>query len=312
MSRDFHGSLLGLVAALAVVGCGDTGDSPAGGASAGGGGDGATGGSSAEAGGGGSGGAFDADAITLLTWNLEQFPKSGETVTTVAAILDELRPDVVALQEIGSEADWQTLNGVLADYEGLLATSGDGFVRVGLLARPDRVIVSDPQTLFQSDDYAFPRAMLSARVASASDPSRDFLIGVVHLKAQLDQESADRRRDACIKLDAWVKEQQELSVDEEIVIAGDFNDELTDPVSWNVFGPLLTATDGGFLTLEPEQAGGYTYIPFTSFIDHVHVRGGALLQNSSAQALPLEQDVSGYVSTVSDHRPVLARLRFEP
>jgi endonuclease/exonuclease/phosphatase family metal-dependent hydrolase len=114
-----------------------------------------------------------------------------------------------------------------------------------------------------------------------------------------------------VKIDTWVKEEQVAKADEDVVVIGDFNDKLTDPQQWNVFGPLLAPADGGFLTLPLEQAGGFTYIPFDSFIDHVHVRGAALHAASSAEVLEVEQTIPGYEASVSDHRPVIATLRFE-
>ncbi len=264
---------------------------------------------SAATGGGGGGGEAPTD-LTLLTWNVEDFPKSVTTVETVATVIGDLQPDIVGMEEIGSDAAWQALDDALVDYASFIADSGDGFVRVGMMYRTSRVAVSDVRTLFEDDSYAFPRPMLAMHVARVDDPSQSFTFGVVHLKAQLDQASADRRRDACIKLDEWVMAEQATGIDDDIVIAGDFNDELTDPPQWNVFGPLLTAPDGGFLTLELEEGGGYTYIPFTSFIDHVLVRGPALGVASTAAILPLDEQISGYVDQVSDHRPVLATLRF--
>lgn len=260
------------------------------------------------AGGAGLGGA--APGLRLLSWNLEGFPKSSETVGLVAAVIGEAAPDVVGVEEVESASAWQALDEALPEYTSLLATSGDGFVRVGALVRTSRVSVSDVRTLFEGDAYAFPRPMLALHVVPTDDASHDFTLGVVHLKAQLDQASADRRRDACTKLNQWVLDEQATGLDQDVVVAGDFNDELTDPPEWNVFGPLLTAPDGGFLTLPLEQAGGYTYVPFTSFLDHVHVRGAALGASSSAVVLPLDETIDGYVDRVSDHRPVLATLRF--
>ena len=93
-------------------------------------------------------------------------------------------------------------------------------------------------------------------------------------------------------------------------IRDSYNDELTDPEAWNVFGPLLDTEDGGFLTLALEEAGELTYLPFDSFIDHVLVRGGGAFASGSAEVLHLEDTVSGYVTKVSDHIPVRATLRF--
>jgi endonuclease/exonuclease/phosphatase family metal-dependent hydrolase len=172
------------------------------------------------------------------------------------------------------------------------------------------VILQDVRMKFADDDWAFPRPMLAARVTSLEDPAYDFELGIVHLKAQLDDESAARRRSACVKLDAWIKEEQLAKADEDVVVIGDFNDQLTDPQEWNVFGPLLDPADGGFVTLPLEQAGGFTYIPFDSFIDHVHVRGAALHAASSAVVVEADTTIQGYETGVSDHRPVLATLRF--
>lgn len=259
--------------------------------------------------GGAGGGPLDAD-LTLMTWNLENFPKSGQTVDAVEAILDAHRPDVIGLQELPDDSSWQALDEALPDYQGLVASQGDGYMRVGILYRPERVAINDPETLFTSQDYAFPRAVLSAHVALADDPSRVFTFAVVHLKAQLDQESVDRRRTACVALDQWISEQQAAGLADEVVVAGDFNDELTDPPAWNVFGPLLQSVDGRFLTLSLEQGGEHTYLPFTSFIDHVLVRGATLPLASSAEVLHLDEQDPSYVARVSDHRPVLVKLRF--
>lgn len=247
-----------------------------------------------------------------MTWNLEHYPKTAETPEIVAQVLADERPDVIGLQELDLGTDFDALDEALPDYEGIVTQLSDGFSRVGLLYRTDRVSVEDAQMLFADDEYAFPRPMLLAHVISKADPTRDFLFGVVHLKAQLDAESVARRRAACDKLDTWLDDQVLEGDEKDIVVAGDFNDQLTDPRQYNVFGPLLQVADGGFLTLPLEESGQYTYIPFDSFIDHVHVRGASLFANSTARVLELDQSIDDYVDRTSDHRPVAVTLDFEP
>ncbi len=308
MRRSFF--VLAVTAALACEGSSDPGG---GGSSTGEG----AGGDAAQGGGGGglggAGGVDDPGAIRVMTWNLEDFPKTASTISAVQATLAAERPDVVGLQEIPEDDDavWQSLDDALPEYDGFVAFYGDGFARVGVLYRPDRVTVDDVRMEFASNDWAFPRPMLAARVAAVAAPEHDFELGVVHLKAQLDEESTERRRAACLALNTWVGSVQAEKSDDDVVIVGDFNDELTDPEQWNVFGPLLAPADGGFLTLSLEQGGGYTYIPFDSFIDHVHVRGASLHAASSAEVLALDATVPDYLNTVSDHRPVIATLRFD-
>jgi len=305
------GSVLLVLAALA---CGttnepETTEEPASGSAGTAGGDSGTGGTGGAP---GTGGGAEANAVTVMTWNLENFPKTSAAVSAAQTIIGNEKPDIVGLQELDAdnEAGWLQLLAALPGYDGYQAFYGDGFVRVGVLFRTDRVILQDVRMQFTGDDYAFPRPMLAARVTSLESSSYDFELGIVHLKAQLDDESTARRRAACVKLDTWIKDQQTAKADEDVVIVGDFNDKLTDPQQWNVFGPLLAPADGGFVTLPLEQAGGFTYIPFDSFIDHVHVRGVALHAASSAEVLAVDQTMPGYEASVSDHRPVLATLRF--
>lgn len=267
------------------------------------------GGTNGSTGGVGVGGGVQIDEVRLMAWNIENLPKSANTLTKVRAIIADASPDIIGVEEIKDLAVWDELDASLTDYESRIASDGDGFVRVGILYRPSRVTVEDVRTEFLDDSYAFPRPMLVAHVALASNPDSDFTFGVVHLKAQLDADSQARRRDACLKLDDWIILEQESET--EVVIAGDFNDNLTDAAPYNVFGPLLAPSDGGFLTLPLEQANGFTYIPFTSFIDHIHVRG-AIFGGSDATVLTPDETDPDYVDGVSDHRPVVATLRWEP
>jgi exonuclease III len=250
------------------------------------------------------------EPIRLMTWNLEDFPKSVQTLAEVVEVLGEQRPDLVAVQEITEGSGWQTLDDTLPEYAGLLASEGDGFTRVGLLYRPDRVALGNVKTLFSSDSWAFPRPVLSMSVKDAAHPEHGFTLAIVHLKASLDEESLSRRRSACAKLDAWIRDEQAAGHEDEYVIVGDYNDQLLDPPEWNAYGPLLTAQDGGFLTMPLEAAGEFTYIPFESFLDHAHVRGPSLFALSSAEVLHLDRMQADYEQAVSDHRPVMVTLRW--
>jgi len=275
------------------------------------------GGITADAGRGGSAGAQPDGGTpagaTLMTWNLETFPLSPQTGTFVSDTLDSLQPDLVAVQDIAEASAFASFAADLPGYDGLLNDDPGAFLRVGLLHRTDRVVISDVETLFPSDWYGFPRPPLKVRaeITPESGVSFDFVLVVVHLKAQLDSESQDRRRAACDALDGWIRAQLAAGSEQDIVVAGDFNDELTDPPSWNVFGPFLEApSDYAFLTLPLEQAGGHTYIPFDSFIDHVLVTSDTLVEYGSGttEALALEQSSPEYEVAVSDHRPVLVRF----
>lgn len=247
-----------------------------------------------------------------MTWNLENFPKSAQTIGRIQEILGVVQPDVVGVQEVDDLDAFAELDEALEGYRAITAASGDGFARVGMLYAEDRVFVGEVETLFGNDSYAFPRPVLKARVKLASDPTKDLVFGVIHLKAMLDAESTDRRREACIKLVEYIDSATENGLESEFLFAGDFNDQLHDPPQWNVFGPMLDTSNGVFLTAPLEAAGEFTYLPFESFIDHVFVRGVAIEAGSSAEVVDAQTMVASYESSVSDHVPVVATVVFTP
>ena len=269
-------------------------------------------------GGGGTGDGGDGDggaafeSVTVGAWNLEHFPLSAGAVEAVAALLSTEKPDVIGLEEIDDLGAFAALDAALPDYEGIYADDPGAYTRVALLYRTARVEVSEVRTLFANDWYAFPRPPLDARLRVAGARGGtifEFDFVVVHLKAYGDDESRDRRMKACVKLDAWIRDQGGASG--HFIVAGDWNDKLTDPPETNVFGPFLGAPDTyRFLTAPLAEAGAFSYIPYQSLIDHVLVTTTALDEYGAGETevLAVEDQIPGYLDTVSDHRPVLSHF----
>jgi len=272
------------------------------------------GGAAASEGGGGSGGLGVAagPSASLVTWNVESFPLTGGAVAQAAGIIAELAPDLLALQEIRDPQAFDDLLAALPAYDGVLNVDPGGYLRLGLLHRRERVVVSDVETLFPDDWYAFPRPPLKARVTITDAEPVDFLAVVIHLKAQLDAQSEARRRAACEVLDDWVAEQLASGPEPDVVLLGDFNDKLTDPPQWNVFTTFLDQPDQyRFLTQGLADAGQYTYIPFKSMIDHVLVTTDLLdeIGPGTTEVLALEIGDADY-GQLTDHRPVRTWLHW--
>lgn len=251
--------------------------------------------------------------VTLATWNLELFPKTSESAVDVPAILDGLALDLIGVEEIADPAAFAAMVAAMPDHAGVLAQdSPDAFQRNGILYRPSRVTLSELETLFPNDWYAFPRPPIKAHVTvNGTTPPFDFDFVVVHLKAYFDAESEDRRRKACIALDAWVRGRIANGADPDVVIVGDWNDRLGDEPEHNVFQVFLDAPDDyHFLTFPLFTAGETSYIPYPSLIDHILVTSDALAEygTGSTYVIPLETTVPDYQANVSDHRPVVSRF----
>lgn len=251
--------------------------------------------------------------VTLATWNLELFPKSPESVADVAAILDDLALDLVGVEEIAETAAFDQLLANLPGYSGVIAqVDPSAYQRNAILYRTSRVTLTDAETLFAGDWYAFPRPPIKAHVTvKGTTPEFDFDFVVVHLKAYFDAESEDRRRQACTKLDAWIRDRIASGADRDVVIAGDWNDRLGDEPADNIFQVFLDAPgDYSFLTYPLLATGETSYIPYDSLIDHVMVTSDTLTEYGSGTTyvLPLETTIPDYQATVSDHRPVVSRF----
>ncbi|MCA9625093.1 MAG: endonuclease/exonuclease/phosphatase family protein [Myxococcales bacterium] len=315
-------TLLGALATL-TLGCTDAWlngnhDSPMTDEGGAGGTSGSQGGGPGEGGGaavGGHGGATTAQGdASIITWNLESFPLAPQTPEVVVSLFAELQPDVVAVQEVDDVDAFHAMVDDLDGYSAILNDDPGAFIRVGLIYREDRVVVDGAETLFPTDWWAFPRPPLKAHVRFV-DTSVDFWAVVLHLKAKVDQESWQRRLDAAERLDTWLRDELVASEDDDFMLLGDFNDEVTDPPEWNVFNVFLDDPETyQFLTLPVEASGDYSYIPFARMIDHMLITSDLLeeVTPDSTEVLHLDDVVPGYTATVSDHRPVRTWLDLPP
>lgn len=249
-------------------------------------------------------------SFSLMTWNLQNFPKTPQTSTVVASLLDRLQPDLVGVQEIDDESAYRFFLSEHPDYEGSWVRGE--FIAVGFMYRVDRVRVSDVRPIFQDDGYAFPRAPLQAFVevlGPTGEVRFDFMFLVVHLKAQGDAQSQARREAAIEALDAYLVAELAAGGEQDWIVVGDYNDRLTDSGNQNVFRRMLDQPDQyTFLTQRLEQSGAFSYIPIPGFIDHILVTRDAIAEYGlgRTEVLPLEMTEPSYVSLVSDHRPVRA------
>lgn len=248
-----------------------------------------------------------AQPLSLMTWNLRHFPLTPETEAAVVETLTEFAPDFVGIQEVQDDAALLRIADRLPEFDAYIAEPGP-FSGVAALVRTSALQVQDVQDLFADDWFAFPRPMLALEVAVAGPSSPVHMqLGVVHLKAQGDVRSMDRRRAASRELRAWFDAQDEGG---HAVVLGDFNDEVTDTPSDNVFAALLDDDAGvSFLTEAAEAGGAATYIPWSRMLDHVVVTDGLQAHHVDTDVLALDQDVD-YERDVSDHRPVLSVFEF--
>ncbi|MBN2362146.1 MAG: endonuclease/exonuclease/phosphatase family protein [Deltaproteobacteria bacterium] len=253
----------------------------------------------------------------LATWNLQEFPLAGDaTVDLVARILFDLQLDLIAVQEITDMRDFQVMLSLMPGYSGRVSSDSYAFQRPGLIYRTDMIAIDNVQLLFDDNNEDFPRAPLQVDVV-ATDPqgsaSYAFTIIVVHLKAGATEADETARRNALVALKTHLDQQQVANPDRDYLLIGDFNDKLTDSAAYNVFQPFLDdSADYRFLDLQLARNGEWSWIGTSTgtMIDHILIadQGDTDFAGDQTRVLHLEQQVAGYQTTVSDHRPVVTSV----
>lgn len=251
-----------------------------------------------------------AATLDLACWNIENFPATADTPALVADLITSLELDLVVVEEIASDAAFAELIARLPDHEAVLSThryTPTSYQKIGLIYRTGLVTVGTPELLFVTDTYAFPRPPF--RVPVTVGGLTVDVIGV-HLKAGGDPEDAARRAAAAVTLDNYLRAQIDGGGEDQIIVAGDWNERTDSESGRAVLAPLLAAPERyTFRDDAAVAAGDHSYVPFHSFIDHILTTHALdAVAAGAAAPVPLDVQLPRYQSLVSDHLPVVLSI----
>lgn len=261
--------------------------------------------------------------LDLVTWNVEWFGsrRGGPTdddlqIDNVAWTLGLLDADLIALQEVVSEAAFDTLLERLGPaYDGLLASDEDvsgnhsygaSEQKVALLWRTERLALRGAEVVLQDLDWAFAgRPPLLARFAVDGNETDLRTVITLHAKAARDLESWGRReagaRGLLALLDGPLRE-------ESVALAGDFNDGLDQSIRWDKPSPYRDLHEAyRFASGQLDAEGTATTAGGQHAIDHILLTG-AWDTAASAEALVVVPPVASFSQTTSDHFPVVVSV----
>ena len=152
----------------------------------------------------------EANKLEVMTWNIQHFPKSGDvTINYTAEIIKALQVDIIGMQEMGIESDFnellQKLNEIdeNIDWIGEWRYSDSYGNNLAIIYNSDVLENVEVYEIYQSDWYCFPRTPI---VFEADFAGKHFYLINNHLKAMPDSESEERRRQACLKLYLYIEE----------------------------------------------------------------------------------------------------------
>ncbi|MCB9561678.1 MAG: hypothetical protein H6708_14840 [Kofleriaceae bacterium] len=259
------------------------------------------------------------DTLDVACWNIEWFPKDDSTVALVADLVASMDLDIVVVEEISSVAAWDELVARLPGYAAVLSPhryTATSYQKIGMLYREDVVTLSEPEMILATDSYTFPRPPLRVHATVAGGWTLD-LVGI-HLKAGEAPEDRQRRQSAVRALDAWMRAEIDGGGDDELILLGDYNEDLApeDGAPEDiVLAPLLDAPDRyRFRTSALAAAHTASFIPSGALIDHIVTSAGLLDEVGDVSAVipPLDREQPWYEQVVSDHLPVVLSIPLPP
>jgi endonuclease/exonuclease/phosphatase family metal-dependent hydrolase len=246
-------------------------------------------------------------SFEIVTLNLEGFPKEGyQTIIVIRDLINRINPDVIALQEVASESDFNTLVGKLNGWDGRFYPINNDLWNLAYLFKTSEVSIDDTKTklLFTGDSYAFPRPPFEIFVTHKSLGISTYLINI-HLKCCSGTENEDRRRDASEKLDEYINS---TLPSDPVIVLGDYNDEISgDTYESNVFYNLVSAPSEYMFTDMAIAKGSllwWSYPSYPSHIDHIMVTDELFSEIDTVMVLKPEPCYSSWSEMISDHRPV--------
>jgi len=249
------------------------------------------------------------DELEVVTWNVKTFPQSNYTIESVVEIISDLLPDIINFQEINSYSDFQDLANSLEAYDFIY--SNDDYYGLAIAYRKDCIEFVDSSILFEQYPWEFTyRYPLSANfIWSCGDSYLVFEMVNVHLKCC--DSGFEQRAAASEILSNYINEKTGNNIN--LIIAGDYNDSLTDSPSNNSLLPLIDNPNVLFLDFDIAEGSSYywSYPSWPSHIDHILVN--TTFENYSISEINSIRidDYVGYnffQNNISDHRPVYAKI----
>lgn len=256
------------------------------------------------------------DTFEIATWNVEWFPKHGQsTIDTLAMLIEDLEIDLLALQEISDTSAFRDLLSQLPGWDGFFSpdiTSPSSYQKTAIIYRTDQVSVLSWEPLFWNESYAFPRPPIRVTIqANLPTGVFNFYLIVMHLKAFDDSEGRARRFAAMEMLKEYLDVIVPFLPDHDWMVVGDYNDEADDPQNTNIFWDFFQDSANYKLLTEPLVGDPYwaSYPSYNSLIDHMMVTTDCLDEYGNSgliQTLRIDDEYSNYSYRISDHRPVMA------
>ena len=260
------------------------------------------------------------ESLDVVTWNIENFPKSNQTINYLTNIINDINVDIIALQEIENQVSFEQLeNNLFGSWVGYRSENSN-WGELSYLINLDNIEITHyPYTIL--DDYEYYFAYRSPYVVEVSFNEETFIIINVHYKCcgdgNLEQDYWDeeyRRQQANYHLKNYI---DTYLSNQNVIVLGDFNDDIAESTN-NVFSNFLDDTENYYFAdihIAEGPSSNWSFPNWPSHLDHILITN-EIFDNyniNSAFTFKIDQYMGGwnqYDNYISDHRPVVINLDF--
>ncbi len=263
---------------------------------------------------------FGSDStFEVVSWNIEWFPKNNSTPNYVETILNNIDADIYALQEIDDTTLLKQVVSNLSGYECHFQSSYYGGLAY---VYKNTIQVNSIYEIYKAQPFwnIFPR---KPQVLDLQYNDERYIIINNHFKCcgdgildTNDTSDEENRRLLAITLLKEYIDNNFLNV--KVIMLGDLNDNLTDPIINNVFNQFIEdGTNYLFTDMQIAQgnSNNWSYPSWPSHLDHILINSKLFVDfqnpNSSINVLRVDDYMgswSNYDNNVSDHRPIGLKL----
>jgi endonuclease/exonuclease/phosphatase family metal-dependent hydrolase len=273
--------------------------------------------------------------LDIASWNIEWFGDTSNGPTNETLQLQNVRNviagadmDIWGVAEIVSLAQWNSLKSQLPGYAGFLAKEPNvvngaayysGFnnteQNVGILYKTSVATVTDARVILTANDNDFagrPPLQVTLRVA-LNGATETIVVIILHAKCCSDSDSWTQRRNAATALKSYLDANHPAR---KVWVIGDFNDDVDVSITPDRASPYANfvndAADYRFPTEILSDFGISSTTSFPDTVDH-HLNSNeanATYVDGSVEVYRVDQFISNYDATTSDHYPVLTRYTF--
>ena len=247
-------------------------------------------------------------SFDIVTWNLEYFPKDAETISYLLDFIPSINSDIYALQEIASQNSFnQLVNQLGPKWVGFRSGDSNGQDLAYIINSNYIDVINGPYEILEEEDYFF--AFRPPYVLEVAFNDINYIIINIHFKCCNETPSdSDRRLQASYYLKEYIDNNFS---NERVIVLGDFNDDIAESDSTNVFIDFLNDSENYFFTdmhIAEGPSSNWSFPSWPSHLDHILVTNELFTDTINTFTIKLDDYIIGgfqkYDNHISDHRPV--------